>query len=67
MLGLEVRCPDPTVTFSNPVLPPFLEAIRVRGLRAGDGSVDLVITRHTDDVGINVLGRTGRVGVVTVK
>jgi glycogen debranching enzyme len=66
-LGLEVRCPSPTVVFTNTILPTFLNAMRIRGLRVGDASVDFVLTRHEDDVGINVQRRSGRVSVVTVR
>ena len=66
-LGMEVRCPNPTVKFTDPALPPFIESMTIRGLQVGDADVDLVFSRHGEDVGINVLGRTGRVNVVTVK
>jgi glycogen debranching enzyme len=66
-LGMEVRNPNPAVKFTDPALPPFIESMVIRGLKVGDASVDLVFSRHGEDVGINVLGRTGRVSVVTVK
>lgn len=66
-LGLEVRYPNPTVTFSNPVLPSFLDRIEILGLQIGDASCDLTLTRHTDDVGISVRQRRGNVSVVTLR
>ena len=66
-LGLEVRYPTPTVTFSNPVLPSFLDRIEILGLQVGDASADLTLTRHTDDVGISVRQRRGNVSVVTLR
>ncbi len=66
-LGLEVRGPTATVKFSRPVLPPFVRRMRIDDLRAGDGSVDLLLARREGDVGISVRGRRGAVSVVTVK
>ena len=66
-LGLEVRFPNPTVTFSNPVLPSFLDAIQIYDLKVGDAAVDLVLTRHAGDVGISVRQRSGHVSVVTLR
>jgi hypothetical protein len=39
----------------------------VRGLRVGEGSIDVAFHRHADDVGVNVLRREGDVEVVAVK
>ena len=66
-LGLEIDGGAGRASFHHPVLPDFLQEVWIDGLRAGDGSVDLVLTRRGDDVGLNVLGRTGRVEVVVVK
>jgi len=66
-LGLEVRYPNPTVTFSNPVLPSFLDAIQIHDLKVGNAAVDLVLTRHAGDVGISVRQRSGHVSVVTLR
>ncbi len=66
-LGLEVRGPTATVKFSNPVLPAFVQRMRIRNLRVGDASVDLLLVRRKDDVGISVQRRSGSVSVVTVK
>jgi len=66
-LGLEVRGDESRVVFDNPVLPPFLDEVEIRGLRVGEGTVDLLLHRHGPDVAINVPCREGRVSVVTVK
>jgi glycogen debranching enzyme len=65
-LGLEVRAAERKVVFSNPILPEFLREVQIMGLRVGEASLDLALTRHRDDVGINVLRRDGPVSVVTV-
>ena len=41
--------------------------MRIRDLRVGAGLVDLLLTRRGDDVGVNVLERSGKVEVVLVK
>ena len=66
-LGLHIRAPNREVRFVYPALPESLSQIELRNLRIGDATVDLLLNRHGDDVGINVLRRTGDVEVVAVK
>jgi glycogen debranching enzyme len=67
-LGLRVMAPENKVTFSKPFLPPFLPQVSIRGLKVGDASVDLLLTRHDEgDVGVNVLRRSGSLDVVVLK
>ena len=40
---------------------------RVRGLPIGDASVDLLLRRHGDDVGVNIVRRRGEVEIVTLQ
>ena len=66
-LGLQIDAPRACLSFSQPVLPPFLEHIEIKNLRIGDAAVDLSLERHTNDVGINILQRKGRVEIVVTK
>jgi glycogen debranching enzyme len=66
-LGLRIEAPRARLSFSQPVLPPFLDHIEIKHLRIGDAVVDLSLERHTTDVGINILRREGRVEVVVTK
>jgi len=66
-LGLSVDGARSRVSFENPVLPRCLDEVIIRKLRAGQGSVDLVIRRYERDVGVDVLDRTGRVQVEVLK
>jgi len=66
-LGMRIEAPRSRLSFSQPVLPPFLERIEIKNLRIGDATVDLSLDRHDQDVGINVLRREGRVGIVVMK
>jgi glycogen debranching enzyme len=66
-LGLRIEARQGRLSFSQPVLPPFLEHIEMKNLRIGDATVDLSFERHATDVGINILRREGRVEVVVTK
>jgi len=66
-LGLEVHAPERRLIFTRPLLPPFLEAVTIRRLRVGEAAVDLSLTRHENDVGVNVLRREGDLEVLVIK
>ena len=66
-LGLQIEAPRSRLSFSQPVLPPFLEHIEIKNLRIGDAEVDLLLEHHAKDVGINILRREGKVGIVVTK
>lgn len=66
-LGLSFNSSAQEVCFTQPTLPPFLEAVEIKRLRMNGASLDLVIRRHMHDVGIEVLRKEGEVKVTTVK
>jgi len=66
-LGLRIDATRARLSFSQPVLPQFLEHIEIKNLRIGDAAVDLSLDRHEKDVGINILRRAGRVEIVVTK
>ena len=66
-LGLQVSALDCTVRFSRGRLPEFLDEVRVLNLRVQDVTLDLLLERHKDDVGITVLRREGDVQVISIK
>jgi glycogen debranching enzyme len=66
-LGLRVEGGTGRVYLDYPMLPEFLQEVRLRGLRVGAGSIDLRFRRMGSDVVTNVLARSGGVEVVTVK
>ncbi len=65
--GLSLQADERKIFFHYPVLPQFLEQAAIKGLKVGDASVDIVLSRYGSDVGINVLRREGDVEVVTIK
>ena len=66
-LGVDIDAPAGEVRFNRARLPDFVEELWISGLRVGDASLDLVVARRTDDVGITVLHKQGDVRVVAVK
>ena len=67
-LGLRVQGAQRRVAFSNPVLPPSLNQVWIRGLRVADATIDLLASRHREgDVSVNVIRREGDVEVMILK
>jgi glycogen debranching enzyme len=63
VLGMELAANPPAILFHRPSLPPFLDVVTIRGLSVGDASVDVILNRHPQSVGINVLNRQGEVEI----
>ena len=66
-LGLTIEAVPGRLLFNHPALPDWLGEVNVRGLRVGNGQVDLDIHRHERDVEINVINRRGDVKVIVTK
>jgi glycogen debranching enzyme len=66
-LGLKIDVQARRVTMTRPVLPEAIEWLRVTNLSVGEASLDLLLTRHPNDVGVTVLRRDGDVEIVGVK
>ncbi len=66
-LGLAIHAPERRLYFVRPLLPEFLQQVRITNLRVGEASVDLQLRRYDQDVGISVARREGPIEVVTVK
>jgi len=64
-LGLELLDRTGEVKFYRPVLPDFLDHVRVRNLRLSTGSVDVLLHRQDNNVGVTVTRRDGDIVVVT--
>jgi glycogen debranching enzyme len=62
-IGLTFSPAKPQLRFEHPVLPSYLNWVKVRNLQVGDGLVDLVLTRHAYDVSVNVTQKEGDVDV----
>lgn len=66
-LGLCFNAAEQEIRFSRPVLPTFLETVELKGLRINGGSLDLLLRRHAQDVGIEIVRKEGEVRVTMVK
>jgi glycogen debranching enzyme len=66
-MGLSIRGSPAQVSFAYALLPPFLQQVRIKNLRVGQGAVDLLLQRHSDDVSISIDRREGNVEILTVK
>jgi glycogen debranching enzyme len=56
-LGLELPAATNEIKLIDPVLPPFLDDVTLRGLKLARSQFDLRVHRHKSDVTINVLKR----------
>jgi glycogen debranching enzyme len=66
-LGLSVEAATRRVVLHRPTLPPFLNEMHIKGLRAGTATIDLSLQRYAGDVVTSVTKREGDVELVTVK
>ena len=65
-LGLSFRPEEPRMRFLHPVLPAFLERLRLADVRVGDALVDVLFERHDEEVGVKVIRKRGEVEVSVV-
>ena len=63
-LGISFDLSARQIRFTRPVLPPWLEELRLTNLRLGDASADLLLQRSHNDVALHVLRRDGEIDVV---
>ena len=67
VLGLEICSGERRVVFRQPILPPFLEEIRILRLVVGNERMDVKLVRHADDVGLTILDSSAPIEVVVIK
>ena len=65
-LGLSIRAKESRIYLHYPRLPEALQLVRIRNLRIGSSSLDLVLERHAETVGVRIERRTGDVEVVAL-
>ncbi len=63
-IGLTIDAIHSRITLNRPVLPSFLEQLKLRDLRVGNASVDLTLFRSGDAVAVTVPRRTGDVEII---
>jgi glycogen debranching enzyme len=65
-IGLCIDAIQRRIVLTSPVLPPFLEHVRIRDIAVGDASVDLLLFRSGEAVAVTVERRSGVVDVLVV-
>lgn len=65
-IGLSIDAVRKQIVLTRPVLPKFLEQVRVRNLAVGHASVDLMLFRSGHAVAVTVERRDGDVDVLVV-
>ena len=65
-LGLEFDAARGEIRLRNPRLPEFLNEVVLRDLRLGPSSVDLRVSRHGDEVSLEVMRTRGQIQVSIV-
>jgi glycogen debranching enzyme len=66
-LGLHIDAAARRLSLRRSMLPPTLEWLRLSNLSVGNASVDLLLTRNANDVGVAVLRRQGDLEIIAVK
>ncbi len=65
-LGLSFDIKQRQILFRNPKLPPFLQSVEIRDLSIAGTTVDLLLQRYPNNVGINLVRKDGDITVVTM-
>ncbi|SRR5579883_968832 len=66
-IGLNIDAASGRICLVRPVLPEFLEQLRIRDIRVANASVDLLLFRSGGAVAATVARRTGNVDVVVMQ
>jgi glycogen debranching enzyme len=66
-LGLRLDRKRAEIRFDRPILPDLLDELHLRGLRLGDGTVDVLLHRHENEVAATLTRRQGDFRVVVVQ
>jgi glycogen debranching enzyme len=65
-LGVSCHHTKREICFDRPMLPPFLDEVRISNMRLRDASLDLILQRHGNEVSVNVVRRHGDARVVVI-
>ena len=66
-LGLRIDTAERRLSLTRSILPEPIDWLKISNLSVGGATVDLLLTRQTQDVGVSVLRREGDLEVVAVK
>ena len=65
-LGLTFHPEKPEIRFRNPKLPAFLDTVEIRDLAVNGSTVDLILERYPNNVGVEIVRKNGKAEVVVV-
>jgi glycogen debranching enzyme len=65
ILGMKIDAMTSRISFVRPALPEFLKEIRIKNLKAGNGSVDLLVRGSARSATVEIERRDGPVEVFT--
>jgi glycogen debranching enzyme len=65
-LGLAVRPAENLVCLKDPVLPDWLEFVRIENLPAGNGEIDFIVRNDRRKISIKVTRTVGQVSATIV-
>jgi glycogen debranching enzyme len=63
-LGISFSPHEGIIRFARPLLPEWLDQVRLSNLRLGEGSIDLRLRRSGKNVGLDIVCRDGPIEVV---
>ena len=63
-LGIDVSALEKQIVFEKPFLPPQIPDLTIKGLQLGTGSIDIVLKRQANTVGVDVLSNTSEFQVI---
>jgi glycogen debranching enzyme len=66
-LGVSIQAKESRIYLHRPALPEALEYVRIRNLRVGTLSLDLVFERNAETVAIDIQRRSGDIDVIAIK
>lgn len=64
-LGLNIRATERRVQFDTPMLPSFVDELRIEGLTIKNAQLDLMIARREREITVEILRKEGAVEVQT--
>jgi glycogen debranching enzyme len=67
MLGLEIIGDQLKLLINSPVMPEWLEWLKIENLKVGTGSVSLMVRREVEGVAVGILKKQGNVTVEIIQ
>jgi len=67
VLGLDIDGVNQRLTISRPMLPSYIDNVRIERLRVGTALVDVEFQRYRDNIVVNADRREGEAGISIVK